>query len=119
VVRAARELRLAGQQEIEFDLDPPSLGRISVRLDLGGGRAAVTIRTDLQPTARELRQAASQVESALGQQGLALERFDVRSSTQQGALPAMMAELPGRESGSRLRRGRPLQVTAGRRKERS
>ena len=109
VVQATAQLELSGQGEIELDLEPPSLGRVRVALNLGEGTAVVTIQTETAETAQALRQTISRVESALYAQGLRVANFEVQAIADRvAALPAAeaLAGQMGRATAGGPRRSR-------------
>ena len=88
-VTIARQFR-QGTNRFEIRLDPPELGRIDVRLDLGHtGRATATLTVDRPETLHLLTRDARTLEQMLSDAGL---------RTDQGSLNFALRDQSGRQS---------------------
>ena len=92
VVRSARLNVAEGSSRFELRLDPPSLGRMAVRLDLEAGALSVSFRVENDSVRDLLQGSLPQLRAALAAQGLTVERFEVaamdRGEAEGGSLPA-------------------------------
>lgn len=77
LVRSIRMRPGLWQSSAKMRLDPPSLGKINVDVRLVGKKLQIDIRTETIEAAERLLQQSIRLKSALEQQGIQIERFDV------------------------------------------
>lgn len=77
LVRSIRMRTGLWQSSVKMRLDPPSLGKINVDVRLIGKKLQIEIRTETSEAAERLLQQAIKLKSALEQQGIYIERFNV------------------------------------------
>ncbi len=82
VVRSARLNLERGTSRFEMRLDPPSLGRLKVTMDLKDGSLNISFRAENHAVRDALQNSLPQLREALAGQGLSLDGFDVQSSGQ-------------------------------------
>jgi hypothetical protein len=81
----ATRLTETGQQ-IDIDLSPERLGRLTIRLDLADGQAQVVIMTDGGEAARLFQQSEHRLSDALSRAGLTLSSLETGSRGAAGGL---------------------------------
>ncbi|HOX05745.1 MAG TPA: flagellar hook-length control protein FliK [Planctomycetota bacterium] len=89
VVRSARLHMDRGLSRFEMRLDPPSLGRVKVVMDLKDGALSISFKVENQAVKDALQDGLAQLREALNVQGLAVDGVDVQGS---GGGPAHDAE---------------------------
>lgn len=77
LVRSIRMKPGLWQSSAKIRLDPPSLGTLNVDVRLVGKKIEIIIKTESLEATERISQQASKLISALEQQGIAIERFDV------------------------------------------
>ncbi len=80
VVRSARLNLAKGNTRFELRLEPPSLGRVGVVLDLKDGALSVSFSVENEAVRELLQNSMPQLRAALSAQGLSVEGLDVYSS---------------------------------------
>jgi len=80
VVRSARLNLERGLSRFEMRLEPPSLGRLGVVMDLKDGALSIIFKVDSQAVKEALQSSLPQLREALASQGLNVESFDVQGS---------------------------------------
>ena len=80
VVRAARLNLARGASRFEMRLEPPSLGRLGVVMDLKDGALNISFKVESQAVKEALQSSLPQLREALASQGLNVEGFDVQGS---------------------------------------
>jgi flagellar hook-length control protein FliK len=109
-VTVARQIRL-GNNRFEIRLDPPELGRIDVRLDLGrNGHASATLTVDRPETLSLLTRDAKTLQQALSDAGLKADTGSLNFSLRdQSAQQQMMAGQNGGQQQGRMTKANPDQ----------
>ncbi len=69
-----------GQSRIAFRLDPPRLGRLSIRLVMRGGRLLGQVRTESQEAAHLLRSGIEGLRSTMREAGIQVDRLEFQSA---------------------------------------
>lgn len=77
LVRSIRMKPGLWQSSAKLRLDPPSLGAINIDVRLVGKKIEISVKTESLEAAERLSQQAAKLKSALQQQGIFIERFDV------------------------------------------
>ncbi len=77
LVRSIRMKPGLWQSSAKIRLDPPSLGTLNVDVRLVGKKIEIIVKTESLEATERISQQASKLISALEQQGIAIERFDV------------------------------------------
>jgi flagellar hook-length control protein FliK len=90
VVRAARLNVAEGSTRFELRLDPPSLGKVGVVLDLREGALSVSFKVESDAVRELLQNSMAQLRSSLSSHGVSVAGLDVEGSgseavEQQGA----------------------------------
>jgi len=62
-------------------LDPPDLGRVHVQVSVTGDRVEIGVQTESEEARQLVSQRAVQLKSALEQQGMIVDRFDVTTNS--------------------------------------
>jgi flagellar hook-length control protein FliK len=80
VVRSARLHMERGLSRFEMRLEPPSLGRLKVVMDLKDGTLSINFRVESQAVKEAVQNSLPQLREALAAQGLTVDGFDVQGS---------------------------------------
>jgi flagellar hook-length control protein FliK len=83
VVRSARFNLARGTTRFELRLEPPTLGRLGVVLDLKEGALSVSFRVENDAVRELLQSSMPQLRASLSAQGISVEGLDVHSSGHQ------------------------------------
>jgi len=62
-------------------LDPPDLGRVHVQVSVAGDRVEIGVQTENEKARQLVSQRAAQLKSALEQQGMIVDRFDISTNS--------------------------------------
>jgi len=71
-----------GGKQLTLRLDPPSLGKLTVILQVHNNEVRATIRTENAEAAKLVNEQANLIRHTLEQQGLKVEKLDVQTQTQ-------------------------------------
>lgn len=77
LVRSIRMKPGLWQSSAKLRLDPPSLGTLNIDVRLVGKKIEIIVKTESLEAAERLSQQVAKLKSALQQQGIFIERFDV------------------------------------------
>ena len=83
--RLVRSIRLnlgATRSTVRMRLDPPELGRIQIEARMDGQRIELLVRTETDTAGELLRTRIAQLQAALQQHGLSIERLEIVSAQQ-------------------------------------
>jgi flagellar hook-length control protein FliK len=94
----ARELLVRGKTEIRIRLDPPSLGRLKIRLEIEDGRAVARIAASSPEAASLLARDREELVRAFQNQGF--ERVEVHIETDQESTARDRSDREGTKSGT-------------------
>ncbi len=118
LVRSIRMRTSPRRSSARLHLEPPALGRVLVDVRMDGSQMRIEVRAETPEAAELLRHRAGQLKSALREQGIVVDRFDVSTTPNGFDSPGALGDTSNQDVPARADERRATAKTNGRAIER-